>query len=143
MMKSMDTANTSPQKLSSSQGFTLIEIIVVIGLMALVFYFYNSLIQTVGFTNRGRFDDIGLSVAVEQLEIYRATEINLLPDTTQNISDPNLNLLPNGNGAVTITDYGSEDSGIKQIVVQVNWTDKGNPRDVTLTSLLTSGGVGK
>ncbi|MCA9397905.1 hypothetical protein KC573_03670, partial [candidate division WWE3 bacterium] len=87
--------------------------------------------------------DIGLSIAVEQMEIYRAMDFNLLPDAPVSVSDPDLVKLPDGSGTVTVTDYGSADSGIKQVLVEIEWDDKGASRVVSLDSLVTNGGVGK
>ncbi|MCA9390112.1 hypothetical protein KC571_01805 [candidate division WWE3 bacterium] len=132
-----------PRYTTNNAGFTFIEIIMAVGLLMLVFAFYDQMVQTVIFTNRGRFDDIGRSVAVEQLEIYRATDFNLLNDGSFTITDSDLNYLPQGSGTVVVADYGGTDSGIKQITATVSWLDRGVTRDVTLTTLTTAGGVGK
>ena len=130
-------------KYSASGGFTLIEIVISIVLLSLVFLMYQTMLDTVRFTDRARFDDIGLSIAVEQMEIYRAMDFNLLPDAPVSVSDPDLVKLPDGSGTVTVTDYGSADSGIKQVLVEIEWDDKGASRVVSLDSLVTNGGVGK
>lgn len=124
-------------------GFTLTEIVIAIGLLGFIFLFYNTMTQTIAFTNRGRFDDIGLSIAVEQLETYRSLDFNLLEAGTTAIVDSDLSLLPSGAGEVTISDYEYADSGIKQIDVVVTWVNHGSARDVTLNSLVTTGGIGK
>ena len=129
--------------LSSQSGFTLLEVVISIVLLGLVFLMYQTMLDTVRFTDRARFDDIGLSIATEQMEIYRATDFNLLPDTPVDVVDSDLSQLPEGQGTVTITDYGSVDSGIKHILVEIEWDDKGANRIVSLDSLLTDGGVGK
>jgi len=127
----------------SSRGFTLVEVILSIFLLFIVFIAFAAMNQTVRFTNRGRFDDIGRSIAIEHLEMYRATGFNALPDGVVEIEDPGLELLPQGSAAASFSDYGSTDSGLVEVVVTVNWIDKGVPRDVSLTTLLTNGGVGK
>lgn len=129
--------------LQSERGFTLLEVVISVLLLTLVFSFFDVMTQTLRFTNRGRFDDIGRSIGIEHLEIYRAMDFNLLPSGTVAISDPELASLPNGTGSAVFSDYGSADSGIVQVEVTINWLDKGVPRDVALTSLLTNGGVGK
>ncbi len=129
--------------MSNQRGFTLLEIVLSIVLLGIVFSFYNQLAQTTHFTNRGRFNDIGLSIAVEHLELYRGENFGLLPDGVVDMVDPDLDLLPQGSGAIEFSDYGSADSGIKQAVVTVQWIDRGTPRAVTLTTLFTNGGVGK
>lgn len=136
---------TLPNSLQNAKqnGFTLLEIVISVGLLALLFGFYNLMVETVLFTNRGRFDDIGRSVAVEQLEIARSIDFGLLDNGSVAISDDDLDLLPQGSGTMVVADYGSADSGIKEVVVSVNWVDRGITRDVTLTTLITDGGVGK
>lgn len=127
----------------SSRGFTLIEVILSMLLLFVVFMAFTAMNQTIRFTNRGRFDDIGRSIAIEHLEIYRATDFNSLPDESVTIEDPGLALLPQGSATATFSEYGGEDSGLVEAAITVNWVDKGVSRDVTLTTFLTNGGVGK
>lgn len=124
-------------------GFTLTEIIIAIALLGFVFLFFNTMTQTISFTNKARFDDIGLSIAIEEMETYKSTDFNALPESLVTITNSDLSLLPNGAGTVTVTDYGSADSGIKQIDVVVTWVDHGSARDVALNTLVTTGGIGK
>lgn len=135
--------NRSSAQTRSSRGFTLIEVILSMLLLFVVFIAITAMNQTIRFTNRGRFDDIGRSIAIEHLEIYRGMDFNSLPDGTVEINDPGLDLLPQGTAHAVFSDYGSTDSGLVEAVVTVNWIDKGVPRDVSLTTLLTNGGVGK
>lgn len=135
--------NRSSAQTRSSRGFTLIEVILSMLLLFVVFIAITAMNQTIRFTNRGRFDDIGRSIAIEHLEIYRGMDFNSLPDGTVEISDPGLDLLPQGTAHAVFSDYSSTDSGLVEAVVTVNWIDKGVPRDVSLTTLLTNGGVGK
>lgn len=128
---------------SSSRGFTLVEVVLSMMLLFVVFAAVTAMNQTIRFTNRGRFDDIGRSIAIEHLELYRAMSFNALPDGTVVINDPSLTLLPEGTAEAVFADYGSADSGLVEVEVRVNWIDKGVPRDVSLTTLLTNGGVGK
>jgi prepilin-type N-terminal cleavage/methylation domain-containing protein len=100
------------------RGFTLVEVVISIGIIALVGVATATLLmRTDLYTKEIQFQEIGLRVAHNQLEILRAGGFDALPASGP-FSNSLLTLLPAGAGTVAVT---TVDTKTKQVVVTVSW----------------------
>lgn len=119
------------------KGFSLIEILVTIGILSLMIVVYQAVLGNVYLTRSVQDKDVALKIATYKIEELRALGYSSLPGSGS-FSDTLLTSLPSGTASMTITDYNAK---VKQVVVTVGWTPQNSTaRSVSLTTLVTDTG---
>jgi len=124
--------------MKKQSGFTLIEGVVSLFMIAVMLVLYSAALNTLTLTRKLRYENVAYHIANKQMETLRNTVFASLP-TSGTISDALLSQIPSGAGDFTTSDYGSF-SNVKEIVVTVTWND-GLAREVVLQTLAGSGGI--
>lgn len=119
-------------------GMSLIEIIISMFIILVIFDLCLMEVSALAISRKQRYEDIAYHVARKQMENLRATTFANLPNSGS-ISDSLLSQIPLGSGNFTVSDY-SGYSGIKEIVVTVNWND-GSNRSMVVKTLAGNGGI--
>ena len=127
---------------SHEQGFSLIEIVVSLGIIGIVLVIYAAAANTMSLNQSARNKQLAYRIANSSIEQLRGTAYASLPASVT-ITDPLLARLPHGaSGSVTVTTYNAK---TKQVTSTVTWKDPASAaqRTVTLTTLITEGGLGQ
>lgn len=120
--------------MQSSRGFSLIEILVSIGILGAIIGIYAISSNIVILSRHVRYDDVALRIASSKLETLRATPYASLP-ASGSFVDPLFSTFASSSGYVTVSDYNAE---TKRIDVVVLTEEAGNTvRSITLTTLVT------
>lgn len=119
------------------RGFTLIEILISIGVVGVIVLMYAAILNTFPLTRDAQHEDIALRIAETEMQRLRAGGYDNLP-ASGSFSDTQMSSLPSGSGTVAVTDQNSK---TKQVVVAVVWQDAGySARSVSLATLITQVG---
>lgn len=119
------------------RGFTLIEVLIALGILAAAVLICQAIISSTTLARTVKNKDLALKIANHKMEELRALGYANLP-ASGIFSDPLLSSLPNPSAAIEVSDYNSE---LKQVVVNVAWTElSGVSPEVELTTLLTKTG---
>lgn len=119
------------------KGFTLLEVIVSIAVIAGLFMLYTAAINNVFLSRTIKQKDVALRIASHKMEELRAGGYDSLP-ASGSFSDSNLSSLPSGTGSMTISDY---NTSTKQVQVTVSFEDfAGNNQSVSLSTLIIQSG---
>jgi len=123
--------------MSNKKGFTLLEVVISIAIIAGLFMLYIAVIGNIYLAKTVRQKDIALKIASHKIEELRANGYDSLP-ATGSFSDNNLSSLNSGTGSMTISDY---NSSTKQVQVTVSWKDfSGDNQSVSLSTLIVQSG---
>ncbi len=118
-------------------GFTLVEIVVTLGIIAAALAVYAATIYTVFLTRDAKDQEIALRIADNELEGLRALGYAGLP-ASGSFTDSQLSSLNASAATITVTDFNSK---TKKVTVTVSWQEPGKgSRVVTLSTLLTQTG---
>jgi prepilin-type N-terminal cleavage/methylation domain-containing protein len=119
-------------------GMSLIEVIISMGMLAVLLILYASALNIVAHTKKLRYENLAYHVASKQMEELRSTAFASLP-ASGTISDAMLLQIPSGSGNYMTADYAPY-SGMKEITVTVNWND-GKAKQLVLKTLAGTGGI--
>lgn len=121
------------------RGFTLVEMLVVIGMMGLALSAYAASIAAIPVLRSARFKALAIDIAVKRME-----EIKALPwDSATGsgvISDSALTALPKGAGVWGVT---VPETNLKEAMVRVQWEEPGQSaaKQYELRTYLVKGGT--
>lgn len=123
--------------LSLTRGFTLVETVVTLFILAIAIVIFAIATGILHDTRDIRYENIALRVAQTKIDELRAIGYDALPpDGT--FTDPLLSTVPFGAASSSSVTYNPK---MKQISVGVSWLDRtGATRSVTLVTLLTDVG---
>ena len=131
------------QYIRRQKGFSLVEVLIfLLVIMALV----TILLSSAGVLSKFRgvyLDTIATRIASCEIEEMRKVAFSSLPvtGTINNPCNEDLAKLPQPRSAVrTVTDY-LGDTKIKQVNIQVIWTEKSVQKDYTVDTLITEYGL--
>lgn len=130
--------NKNPSDHNLQQGFSLVEMIVLIFIVGILFNLVIMEVESLIISRKQKYEDIAYHIANKEMESLRATSFDDLP-SSGNISDTQLNQIPSGSGNFTVTDYTGY-SGLKQLTVTVVWND-GSSKSVVLNTIAGKGGL--
>jgi|GEM_PF-1218988 len=133
--------------LKSNQGTTLLELIIAVSVFSIsLLTLYMVIIYGITVNRQAKNLAMSYEVASKEVETIRNTPYAALVDQTDGnfYSDSTADLvkLPDGQGKLTIENYNDNDK-IKKITVIVTWTDKGQTKTTTMSTLATEGGINR
>jgi len=129
--------------LNAKRGFTLIEILISLffvgTLVTLLFSASSSLLTK----RRGDLQDTAAKVASREIENLRnqsfssitSSPLKACPSTQDSYKLPNCQI------SRTVTQNYDGNSNVKQINVNVSWTEAGQSKSLTMDTLIYSGGI--
>jgi len=124
-------------KIKINNGFSLVEVLVAVGLISMVIFTCKSLLSVTPIVRSVSNEAIALKITSQKIEELRALGYSLLPASGL-FSDSMLSSLPSGSASIAISDY---DAKTKQVVVTVSWVEPTNGNHtVTLATLLAQNG---
>lgn len=124
---------------TKKHGFTLIEILLLlVFILALVAILFSTS-GTFAVSRSSNLQGIATKIASREVENLRKTDFAALP-STGSISDSDLSKLPQGSATRTVTDY-QGNTKIKQVTIEVDWVDKGVPKNVKVETLIAENGL--
>lgn len=120
------------------RGFSLIEVIIAIGVIAAVVGLYTATLKTFSVTRNASHGGVALRIAERELESLRASGYAAVP-ASGSFSDAQLaTLSESASGTLTVSNL---NASTKQVVVTVAWEDPaGGARSVSLATLITQTG---
>ncbi len=119
------------------KGFSLIEVLVAVGMLGLMIVVYQGIISNIALTRNAQDKDIALKIATYKIEELRGLGYSSLPGSGS-FSDSLLGSLPSGTASMTIDAYNSK---LKQATVTVSWTEpSSSTKSVSLTTLIADTG---
>ena len=132
-------------KHKSNKGLTLVELIIAVAVLSVgLLSLYLVVIYGIKINRQAKILSLSYEIANKEMETIRNTPFaNLINQTNGNFlsdSASDIAKLNAGNGLLTIRNYDGT-STIKEIIIKVNWTDNGESKTTTLTTLSTSGGI--
>ncbi|MBI2607905.1 MAG: prepilin-type N-terminal cleavage/methylation domain-containing protein [Candidatus Doudnabacteria bacterium] len=122
----------------SQKGISLIEVLISLGMLAVLLILYVAALNVVAITKKLRFENLAYHVASTQVEELRSIPVESLPPSGT-ITDALLAQIPQGAGSFTVVDSGSF-TGLKEISVTVTWND-GIAKQLELETLAGAGGI--
>lgn len=118
-------------------GFSLIESVVAVAVVAAVAVGVAALFNTSTLTKMAQQESIALRIANNKIEGIRAAGYSQLP-ANGSFTDTLMSSLPSGTGSTTVTAY---NAGTKLLTVQVLWQEQNvGTTSITLTTLVTQNG---
>ena len=123
----------------SRRGFTLVELVVALGLIAITLFCYFAVLKTVTLTRFAKHQALAYQVAVKKIEELKAVPFGSLP-VTGSFTDSALTALPQAQANLTVTDHGGSAS-VKEITVTISWQESVGAKNIQLKTMLTNGGI--
>lgn len=118
------------------RGFSVIEVVISIGIIGAVLAALGALVGTTPLLRANSDEVIALSVARSKLESVRSAGYTAA--TTSSWSDARLTALPSATTSLTVSTYNAK---VKKVDALVSWRDAGqSTRSVTLSTLLAQTG---
>lgn len=123
----------------SRRGFSLIEVVIAIGMMGGVLVLLVAVSRALPLTRIAAHQDIALRIAENKIESLRALGYGNLP-SSGSFSDALLSSLPLSSATLAVTSVGSSS---QEAVVTVNWHEASSSTalSVSLSTLLAQGGL--
>ncbi|MEK7508433.1 MAG: prepilin-type N-terminal cleavage/methylation domain-containing protein [Patescibacteria group bacterium] len=125
--------------MKNNQGFTLIELVVALGLMAIALFGYFAVLKTVTLTRFAKHQALAYQVAIKKIEELKAVPFGSLP-VSGSFIDSALSALPQVQANLTVANHGGS-AGIKEITATISWQENGITKNVEVKTMLTSGGI--
>jgi Tfp pilus assembly protein PilV len=134
-------ARIDSQKLKhkGQKGFSLLELLIAFFLITVTVFVFLKTTDTLGRITRGKHQTTAYHIASKKIEEFRNSSFASLPSSGP-FSDPQLSSIPQGSGTITVDNYQSS-TKIKQITVAVSWLEQSAPRQISLSTLISEGGL--
>lgn len=133
--------------INRQSGFSLIEHLLVIAIVASMVFLLANLPSALGLINKSKHLSLAREVAVKQIEDKRTLKYKDLTVGSSNIDDSRLNLLPQASGTILTEDCDPQlctnSEHIKQVTVSINWKDNNKTQSVSLKTLISKNGLNK
>lgn len=118
----------------SSRGFTLIEILVALGIVVAMLFALAALVRLSVLQSTVHREEIALTIAMSTLEELRVGGYAALPPSGA-LAHPSLALLPGGAGTLSVSEFEDDTA---EVEVTVTWEGRdGENRSMTLSTLIT------
>lgn len=118
----------------SSRGFTLIEILIALGIVVAMLFALGALVRLSVLQSTVHKEEIALTIAMSTLEELRVGGYDALPPSGA-LAHPSLALLPSGAGTLSVSEFEDDTA---EVEVTVTWKGRdGENRSITLSTLIT------
>ena len=128
------------------RGFSLVEIVLVAATAVFLGILIISLVSPVASINKSRHTSIALEVANRQIESLRKQAFEK-GNGADSFYDNKLSLLPGSTASYEIDDCPigvcTLEEKVKQVKVEVSWSESGEIKKVELVTLVGEGGLGQ
>jgi|SRR3989344_448817 len=119
------------------RGFSLLEIVISIGIIGIALVASEALVHAVPLARQTNHEDLALTIATNEMGALRSLGYGSLP-SSGSFSDPLLTSLPSGAGMLAISAFNAK---TKQASVTVSWQEPGSAaRSIVLSTLVTETG---
>lgn len=117
------------------------EVVVTLFLIGVTLLLFQVTAKSLVLNKYNRYREVALRIADKELQTLRTTPFASLP-SSGSFSDSLLSTLPNGQGAITITDINSR---LKDVTVTVSWNNTSGTatQSIRLQTYIDQGGLGK
>lgn len=126
-------------------GFSVIELLLIVLLTGFIVIILADLPSSLGLIGGSHYSSLAKDIASSVMENIRSQTYDNLANGVAQISDIRLSSVPSGSGTTTVTDCPNSicKSGeqIKQVTVQINWTEGKNSKNIKLTTFVANGGL--
>lgn len=131
-------------------GFSLVEILLVIGIVAFILLIIGSLPSTFGLIGNSNHQSLAKQIATKKIEDLRSLGYDNICDPTGGpctdpITDSRLISLPKSSGNAIISvcpiNVCTSSEKVKQIEVTINWSDSGKDQSIKLSTFISKGGL--
>jgi prepilin-type N-terminal cleavage/methylation domain-containing protein len=123
---------------NKQSGMTLIEVLISLAMVGGLIVLYAAVFNISLQTRTMKYENLAYHIASRKMEDIRNTPYGTLP-ASASFADPLLTQLPLSAANFTINDFITY-SGLKEVVVTVNWTDR-KSRNVVIRTLIGTGGI--
>lgn len=131
--------------LNAKKGFTLIEVVLVTGIVGLMALLITNLPSSINLNSNSNYQSLAKQIASKQLEDLRLQTYENLANSTQPIQDPRLSSLPKGNGTIVVDDCSvqicTQGEQLKTVTVTINWFEKTSTTSAVFTTMIGLGGL--
>lgn len=132
------------EKNKLSQGFSLLEVIIVVATVGLLAILISSIPNSIRLVTKSRHTSTAREIAAKKIEEMREIQYGNLTVGETDITDSTLNLIPSGSGKIIVAlcdpTICTKDENTKEVTVMVTWQEE-NTRQVTLSTLISEGGL--
>ncbi|MDD2823301.1 MAG: hypothetical protein PHQ59_04465 [Candidatus Daviesbacteria bacterium] len=129
------------------RGISLIELILVIGAIAVLAIIVSSLPSSIQSISHSGNVSLAREIASKELDYFRKQPYESLSNGSNSFSDVSLSKLPS-----SIAEYEIDDCPVtvclsgeeaKKVKVKINWQEQGQTKELSLETLVTEGGIGQ
>jgi Tfp pilus assembly protein PilV len=128
------------QEIKRKNGFSLLEVLIAIFFITVTVFIFLKTTDTLGRIGRARHQTTAYHIAAKKIEDLRNASFASLP-SSGSFSDSQLSSLPQGVASITVADYDPPSTKIKQVTVTVSWQEQSKPYQVSLSTLISQGGL--
>lgn len=130
---------TRMKKVVAQKGFTVIEVVIALAVVAVIFTIFQASLTTILLNRRAQNQELAVRVANTKMEAIRLLTFETLPTSTT-FTDPLLNSLPQGQATIVTSSYNSKTT---EVTVNVYWAEFNGmvTHTVSFTTLVTKGGI--
>lgn len=133
------------KKKLSQNGLSLVEIVLSIALIGFVILVINNIPGSIKMISGSQKEAVAKDIAMKEIEALRRRSYSNISDGTTTIADSRMTSLPSSSGTVVVSECPlsicTEPENVKQAVVTVNWLDGGAVKKVTISTLISEGGL--
>lgn len=127
-------------------GFSLIEVLLVVLVAGVIVVVIANIIPAMNLIGVSSNENTARTIVAKKIEDLRAQGYdNLGSDGSFSYTDPRLSSLAESTATVTIEpcpiDICLNNEPIKQVKIEVGWTEKGNHKSFGITTLIAQGGI--
>lgn len=131
--------------MKKNSGFTLVELLLVVLVIIFLILLAVNLPSSLGLVGNSHFSSLAKDIATQKIEDLRAQTYDNLANGITTPTDSRLSNLPLGSITQTITDCSdpvcTHGEQLKQVNIQVDWTEKNNSKNIQLTTFIAKGGL--
>ena len=129
----------------NTKGISLIEVVLVLFIIGMIILMVSNLPSAFSLVGRGSREGKAKEIVLRKIESLRSQTYTNLANGTSIFTDPELNTLPDSSTQLIISDCPvsvcNNNEQLKQVDVKVSWLEKGQTKDVKVTTFISEGGL--
>ncbi len=127
------------KKVAAQKGFTIIEVVLALAIIAVIFTIFQTSITTILINRRAKNQELAVRIVNTKMEEIRGLTYDTLPTSTV-FSNALLSALPQGQAYIATSSYNNKTT---QVTVSVQWREFSGmaTHTVSFTTLVTQGGL--